>query len=518
MSKEALPTTGIPKLDLGPLFEPIYRTGREGVPLFRMLLGGQWVSGPDGRTFEIDTPIDNSLIARAPQASPEDVTKAIEIAATNQSSIRDIPGIERTEIFERARQVLLEHKDELIRTLMLEAGKPRKDAEGEVKAVAERLKLTLEEARKIFGEYIPGDWSDDTAGKFALVIREPLGVVVAISPFNYPVFIAAAKIIPALLAGNSVVAKGASEDPLSLLLFARILQAAGIPAGALNVVTGSGPALGEALVKDDRVSVVTFTGSTQTGKWVTERVGVKKLHLELGGKGMAVVLDDADLDLAAAKCVEGALKNAGQRCDAISAVLVVEAVAAPFIEKLRAQVDSWTWGNPFAGTVKMGPLINRHAAEWVHTLVQDAVGKGAKLLRGGQLHECYYEPTLLDNVPLDARIANEETFGPVVTVIRIPSEDAAIEIGRRSRYGLDSCVFTTNFYRMWRLAKRLKTGEVTINDLPRHGVGYFPFGGEKESGIGREGIGYSIDEMTTIKTVVFNLEPAGLGKMRKEHG
>lgn len=517
MSKKASSRSGVSKLELSDLFEPTYKVDIEGIPVFRMLLGGQWVSGAEGGTFDVDTPTDNSLVARAPQASPQDVTKAIEIASASQTSIRDIPGIERTDIFEKARALLLEHREELIKVLMLEAGKPHKDAEGEIKAVSERLKLTLEEARKIFGEYIPGDWSDDTAGKFALVIREPVGVVVAISPFNYPLFIPAAKIIPALLAGNSVVAKGASEDPLSLLLFARLLQVAGIPAGALNIVTGSGNTLGQALVADDQVSLVTFTGSTQTGRWVTERAGVKKLHLELGGKGMAVVLDDADLDLAAAKCVEGALKNAGQRCDAISAVLVLEAVAEPFVQKLVAQVDRWTWGNPFTGTVNMGPLINRRAAESVHALVQDAVQKGAKMLRGGQMRDCYYEPTLLDQVPLDARIAHEETFGPVVTVIHIENEEAAIEIGRRSRYGLDSCVFTNNFYRMWRLAKRLKTGEVTINDLPRHGVGYFPFGGEKESGIGREGIGYSIDEMTTIKTVVFNLEPAGLGKVRKAH-
>jgi len=502
------------RLTLGGFFDPAYKIGPDEIPVFNIYVNGEWTTSKSGRIFDVDTPIDDTVIAKAQQASVEDVKAAIKSAYESRSKIRGIPGIDRIAMFRRAAELMKEHKEELVKTIMLEAGKPSRDAEGEVNATIERMMLTMEEAKSIFGEYIPGDWSEETTQKIALVIHEPVGVVAAISPFNYPLYIASAKIIPAILAGNAVVVKGASEDPLVLLLFARVLEEAGLPKGVLNVMTGGGGEVGEALVSDERVSLVSFTGSTETGRLVASKAGVKKLHLELGGKGLAVVLDDADLELSAAKCVEGSLKNAGQRCDAISAVLVIERVADEFVNKLLKHMDDWRHGDPREPSTRVGPVINRRAAERIHSLVQDAIAKGAKLLRGGVYKGCYYEPTLLDHVPLNARITWEETFGPVVTVIRIKSENDAIEISGRSRYGLDSCVFTNNFYRMWKVAKRLQVGEVTINDLPRHGVGYFPFGGAKESGIGREGIGYSIDEMTRLKTIVFNLEPAGLGKVK----
>ncbi|MEM3068410.1 MAG: aldehyde dehydrogenase family protein [Nitrososphaerales archaeon] len=501
-------------LKLNKFFEPIYTLGPDGIPFFKMFINGEWVNSNSKKVIDVDTPIDGSIIARVSDASKEDVDRATDVAYESRQKIRDIPGIERIEIFERASQILSEYKNDFITTLMLEAGKPKRDAEGEVRATVDRLKLTMEEARKIFGEYIPGDWSDDTTGKIALVIREPVGVVVAISPFNYPLFIASAKIVPALLAGNAVVSKQSSENPLSLLLFARVLEEAGIPPGSLNMITGSG-AIGDYLVPNEKVAMINFTGSTEVGKQIAKMAGLKKLHLELGGKGMAIVLDDADLELAAKKCVEGSLKNAGQRCDAISSVLVVESLSDKFVKEVMKEAKNWKHGDPRDPSVKVGPVINVRAAQRIKGLVDDAVAKGAKLLMGGNHKDCYFEPTVLYDVPLNARIAWEETFGPVITIIKIKNEDEAIEIGKKSRYGLDSCVFTKDFYKMWKIAKRLETGEVTINDLPRHGVGYFPFGGSKESGIGREGIGYSIDEMTQIKTITFNLEPAKLGKVRR---
>lgn len=506
------------KIELGSFFDPLYSKAPDGIPVFNILVGGEWRRADEGKTFDVKTPIDESVIARAQMVSVKDVKNAIDTADKSRSKIRDIPGIGRVEIFRKAAEIMNQHREDIVRTIMLEAGKPEEDAEGEVQATIDRMELTLEEARSIFGEYIPGDWSEDTTQKMALVIRQPIGVVATISPFNYPLFIASAKIIPALLAGNTVVAKGASADPLTSLLYARVLEAAGLPAGVLNVITGSGGDVGKALVSDDRVGAVNFTGSTEVGRFVTQYAGIKKLHLELGGKGMAIVLEDADLDLAADRCVAGSLKNAGQRCDAVSAILVMENVADEFVEKVEKQMDKWKHGDPRSPSVKVGPVIDQGAAERIHSLVQDAVEKGAELRRGGAYKVCYYEPTLLDKVPLNARISWEETFGPVVTIIRIKSEDEAIKIGRRSRYGLDSSVFTNNFYRMWKMAKKLDVGEITVNDLPKHGVGFFPFGGSKESGIGREGIGYSIDEMTYLKTVVFNLEPAGLGKVKRRYG
>lgn len=221
------------------------------------------------------------------------------------------------------------------------------------------------------------------------------------------------------------------------------------------------------------------------------------------------------MDLAAKRCVEGSLKNAGQRCDAVSAVFVVEKIADEIVNRMLTEIKNWVLGDPRDKNTKVGPVINLKAAEYIKSLIEDAKAKGAKVLYGGNVKDCYVEPTLLDNVSIDSRIANEETFGPVVTVIRVKDEAQALELAGRSKFGLDSCVFTNNFYRMWKVSKDLQTGGVTINDLPRHGVGYFPFGGIGDSGIGREGIGYSIEEMTRHKTVIFNLEPAGLGKKHK---
>ncbi|MEM3383116.1 MAG: aldehyde dehydrogenase family protein [Nitrososphaerales archaeon] len=506
-----------PVLELSEFFGPIYTKEPDGIPFFKMYINGEWIRSDSDEVIDVDTPIDGSIVARISNASKEDIDKAIDAAHNSRQKIRDMPGIERIEIFWKASQYLLNYKDDFIKALMVEAGKPKKDAEGEVMATIDRLRLTMEEARKIFGEYIPGDWSYDTTGKIALVIREPVGVVVTITPFNYPLFIASSKIIPALLAGNTVVSKQSSENPVSLLLFTRILEEAGIPRGTFNVVTGSGE-IGKYLISNEKVTMINFTGSTDVGRQIANMAALKKMHLELGGKGMAIVLEDADLELAAKKCVEGSLKNAGQRCDAISAILVIESIADKFIEKVMEEVFNWKHGDPRDPSVKVGPVINIKAAERIKGLIDDAKMKGAKLIMGGNHKGCYFEPTVLYDVPLNARIAWEETFGPVITVIKIRNEDEAIEIGKKSRYGLDSCVFTNNFYKMWKIAKRLETGEVTINDLPKHGVGYFPFGGTKESGIGREGIGYSIDEMTVLKTITFNLEPAKLGKVKREHG
>ncbi len=490
---------------LSKIFEPTYEVVDQ-IPSFRVFINGLWLSASGEATFDVLTPVDDSVVARVPDSPVNDAEAAIDAAVEGHRAMMAIPGAERIDLLEKAHQILRKHEDDFIRVLGVEAGKPPKDAGGEVSATAARLRLAGQEAREIFGEFIPGEWSKDAKGRAAIVARVPLGVVAAICPFNYPLFIAAAKAIPALLAGNSVVLKPASDTPLSMVLFARVLEEAGIPPGAFNVVTGRGGTVGDALTSSPKVSMVSFTGSTEVGEAIVRSAGIKKLHLELGGKGMAIVLDDADIHLAAEKCLEGALKNAGQRCDAISAILVVDAVADPFVAQLKKELGSWKHGDPRKEGVRVGPLINQWAANHVKGLIDDAVKNGATLVRGGKTHGCYVEPTLLDKVPLAARIAFEETFGPVVTVIRIKDEQEAVEISKMSRYGLDSCVFTNDYRRVWRIAQNLQVGELTVNDHPAHGVGYFPFGGSKASGIGREGIGYSIDEMTELKTIVLKLE------------
>ena len=493
------------QVKLGDVFAPIYNVADRGVLDFTMMLDGNWISLE--QRIEVRSPIDDGLIATVPSATEREAKRAVESSYSNRNAIRTIPAVRKIEIFERAREILLQNKDSFVSVLTLEAGKPVSNADGEVKATAERLKLTPEEYGKIRGEHIPGDWSEETIGTSADVLREPLGVILAISPFNYPLYITATKVIPALLAGNSVVVKTSSKDPISFLMFARLLEVAGIPAGTLNVITGRGP-IGEYLAAHEKISMLTFTGSTDVGMKLARVAGLKHLHMELGGKGASIVLADADLELAASETVKGALSYSGQRCDAVSRVLVESDVANGFVEKVLKEVGNYKLGDPRDPSVKLGPLIDRNAVERVHGLVLDAIGRGAKPLTGGRHEGNYYHPTVLDDVPFDAKIMWEETFGPVIPIAHVKDVDEAIELANKSRYGLDSCVFTNNINMARKVAKRLEEGEVTVNAAPRHGVGYYPFGGNKDSGIGREGIGYSIEEMTRLKTVVFNWRPA----------
>ena len=490
---------------LGTVFEPTYTLSSDGRVHFKMLIEGSWVSVPE--RIEVHSPIDNSLVATIPSASEKDADRAINSSYDNRSRIRTIPAVKKIEIFQHTRELLLQNAEAFITVLVLEAGKPRANAQGEIRATAERLKLTPEDYGKIRGEHIPGDWSDETIGTDADVLREPVGVVLAISPFNYPLYITATKVIPALLAGNSVIVKTSSKDPLSFLLFARLLELAGIPSTTLNVITGRGK-IGEYLATSEKISMLTFTGSTEIGKTLARVAGLKTLHMELGGKGCSIVLKDADIDLAAVETVKGCLSYSGQRCDAVSRVFVQQEIADVFVKRVLKAVESYKMGDPRDSTVNFGPLIDHSSVEHVHELVTDATSKGAKLLTGGKHEGNFYQPTVLDHVPLDAKVMWEETFGPVVPIARVKDEDEAIQLANKSRFGLDSCVFTQNINLARKVAKRLEEGEVTINAAPRHGVGYYPFGGNKDSGMGREGIGYSIEEMTRLKTIVHNWKPA----------
>ncbi len=500
---------------LSEFFRDCYAIGQNGIPEFKLFIDGSWQNSSSGKTLDVISPIDQRVIARVQSGSTEDVEKAVTSAHNARRKIRDISAIDRIDILNRARHILEERRPDFINTLIHEAGKPYSSAAGEVRAAASRIKMTMEEARSIFGEYVPGDWSEDTMAKFALVIHEPVGIVACITPFNYPLFSVVAKVVPALVSGNVAIVKPASSDPVVAILLARVFQEAGLPEGVLSLVTGSGREVGNPLVSHRLVNLVTLTGSTETGQNVAKLASMKRLHLELGGKGSAIVATDADLFLAAKKVLEGSFKFSGQRCDAISRALIDESVYDPFVSNLLKEYETWKLGDPRDKEVNLGPLINSEAAERVQALVENALSKGALLLKGGKHRDCYFEPTILGNVPLDAEIVWEETFGPVVPLIKVKSIEEAIDLTNKSRYGLDSCVFTNNLYTAWRVAKALEEGTITINDAPAHGVGFFPFGGNKDSGIGREGVGKSIDEMTRIKTIQFNLAPAGLGKTRQ---
>lgn len=489
-------------LDLPSFFSPAVERSGGGLTT-RLSIGGEWRPATGGEVFDDRSPIDGSVIARAAKGTSDDVTAAIDAAREARDGFRGMSAAARLEICQRAAAILSEHADEFVHAIVVDLGKTPEQAGSEVNACRERLGLVREEVRKIFGEYLPGDWIGETAGKSAIVMREPVGTVGAFGPFNYPLFLVASKIIPALAAGNTVVAKAPSEAPVPLVLFARVLEEAGLPPGVLNVITGPGREIGDTLASHPDVSMISFTGSSGVGKSIAASAGPKPMHLELGGNAAAIILADADLELAVEKSVLGALKNAGQRCDAISRVLVEESVYEAYLERALKEVEGWPVGDPRAEGTKVGPMVNEDAATRVQELVEQAVGKGARRLAGGDVGGAYHEPTVLADVPLDADIFWEETFGPVLTVARVADLDTALELANRSRYGLDSAVFTSNLDAAWRAARALECGQVTINDAPAHGVGHFPFGGRKpDSGIGREGLGYSIDECTVLKTVV----------------
>ncbi|OHD10984.1 MAG: hypothetical protein A2Y34_12585 [Spirochaetes bacterium GWC1_27_15] len=466
------------------------------------MINGCWRCVMSNNTFEVRNPANNELIGIVPNCDIGDVNYAIESAKT-APNLKTFNYIKRLEIMENAKKLLLENAHYLAEIITKESGKPLSISEGEVEATAERLRLTMQEINVLNGEYLSGELVSDTQNKFAIVIRKPVGIVATITPFNYPLFIAAAKIIPAILAGNTVIAKPASDTPLSLIHFVRILEMAGMPKGTINIITGRGSHLGDTIVENKDIDAISFTGSTNVGENIVKKAGLKKLHLELGGKAAAIVLADCDIDNAAKTICKGTFRNSGQRCDAVSRILIEKSIKDKFIEKVLIEAQKYKIGDPMDKETQIGTVINEKALWHIDGLVKDALQKGATLLKGGNYKGLFYEPTILSNVTTDMRIAWEEIFGPVMPIIEVNDYNQAIEISNKSEYGLDSCIFTENINFAIKISKMLEDGSVTINSTPAHGVGHFPFGGNKKSGIGREGLQYSIDELTKLHTIIF---------------
>ena len=449
-------------MDIDSFFKDIYYE-ENGKKVFKILVNGNWIKSSSNKTQDVISPINLDVIGSIQLANNYDVISVLK----------------------KAKELIEKYKEDFINDIMIESAKTRNLAEGEVNTTIERFDLINEDLRRV------KIWDKNLFGKEAKIIREPIGIVLAISSFNYPLFSMASKVIPALLGKNSVIGKPSLNDPIVSLMFFKILQEAGVPDGVINVITGLSSEIGDQLVKDGRIQMISLTGSTNTGKHIMSVCGIKRLHLELGGKGNAIVLNDADLQLTAEKIIEGSLKYSGQRCDAISRVLVPEKIHDKLVNEI---IKSFDQKHP-----DIVPLINEDASKKVVELINDAIKNGAKVLRGGKSNRNFVEATILDNVPLLARIAWEETFGPVITIIPVKDEKEAIAIAKESEFGLDSCIFGKR--NVMKYAKMLDDGSVTINNYPSHGTGFYPFGGNKNSGIGREGIGYSLIEMTRIKTI-----------------
>ncbi|WP_049927130.1 aldehyde dehydrogenase family protein [Halopiger goleimassiliensis] len=480
---------------------------REGI-----FIDGTWHQ-PEAE-LEVSDLAAGGQFARVAAADPEDARSALEAAHEIKPELRETSVVERAEWCETIAEGLRDRAEELAEVIVREAGKPISSARGEVEQAATRFDRAAEEARNIVskGEFREGS-TEGHEGWQAIVKHEPIGAVLCITPYNYPLATTALQVAPALAAGNSVLLKPASKTPVSAAILADVIsEVDGIPDGAFNFVPGEASEIGDVLAGDDRVNAIAMTGSSGAGKHVARESGMVNLHMELGGNAPAIVFDDADLTDVAGNCAKGSFKYAGQRCSAVSRVLAHESVHDDVVELIEGQMDAWQPGDLFEEDTTVGPLISEDQAEWVQELVDDAVEKGATLVRGGEryapegvpddLADQFFEPTLLANVPHDARIIDEEQFGPVAAVTTFEDEEEALEIANGSDLALDAAVFTSDYKRAMRVAERVEAGAVRINGAPSHGLGDVPFGGNKDSGIGREGLDASIHEMMRTKSII----------------
>jgi glyceraldehyde-3-phosphate dehydrogenase [NAD(P)+] len=466
-----------------------------------LYIGGRWRPGTG--SIEVADLAAGGTVASVAAATPAQAEEALAAAASAEAAMRETTVVQRAGWVEAVADGIEAHSEELTEVVVREAGKPVSSARSEVEAAAERFRRAAEEVRSLKGEYVEGT-TEGHEGWRAVVRNEPVGTVLCITPYNYPLSTTALQVAPALAAGNAVILKPASKTPVSGALLAEILVEAvpDLPAGGFGFVPGRSSDVGDVLAGDDRLDAIAMTGSASAGKRVAAVSGMVELHMELGGNAPAVVFPDADLAGAAEAVTASSLKYAGQRCSAVSRVLAHEDVHEEVVDRVEAEMDGWQTGDLFDEETDLGPLISESQADWVEGLVDDAVERGARLVRGGGRDGRLVEPTLLAGVGHDARIVHEEQFGPVVAVTSFADEKAALSVANAGDLGLDAAVFTGDYDRAMRVADRLRAGGVRINGAPSHGLGDIPFGGVKDSGIGREGIGYTIETFLDHKSVV----------------
>ncbi|UFJ43110.1 aldehyde dehydrogenase family protein [Brevibacillus humidisoli] len=467
----------------------------------KLFIGGEWV---EGREYsQLSAPHSGEVIAEIPQADQADIDRAISAAQEAHTTMRNTPAHQRATLLASISNLIAERSEEAARLIALEAGKPIRTARGEVARTVQTYRFAAEEAKRIQGETLPLDAAPGGEGRVAYTVREPLGVVAAITPFNFPMNLVAHKVGPALAAGNTVVLKPASQTPLSAYLLAEIAQEAGLPAGALNVVTGSGRVIGDALVTDPRIKAITFTGSPQVGIGIRNRAGLKRVTLELGSNSAVIVDRDVDLGEVVPRCVFGAFSYSGQVCISVQRIYVAAAMFESFVDAFLTETRKLRGGDPLAEETDYAAMIHPGETERTVEWIREAEQKGARILCGGSVEGRVLPPTVLTNVPADARISCQEVFGPVVMINKVESVEEGIRHVNNSNYGLQAGVYTNDVRTALDAAEQLHVGGVMINDIPTFRVDHMPYGGVKESGFGREGIKYAIEELTELKLVVF---------------
>jgi acyl-CoA reductase-like NAD-dependent aldehyde dehydrogenase len=467
-----------------------------------LFVDGRWRA--DGDIVEIHAPYDGSLIARITQGRKEHAEAAIAATVKAFGTTRRLPAFERQRVLRQISASMSERKEEFARTLAQEAGKPIKAARVEVDRAIFTFNVAAEESTRLYGEYLPLDWQEFTAGRWGLVRRFPLGPIVGITPFNFPINLVAHKVAPAIAAGCPMVLKPAPQTPLCSLLLAECVQQAGWPDGGLNVLPLTNEDAG-VLVTDDRVKLISFTGSVPVGWDIKRRAGKKKVLLELGGNAAAIVHSDADLAYAAERCVIGGFAYAGQTCISVQRILVEQSVYGKFTDFLVEGVKQLKAGDPLDESTDIGPLIRESDAIRTAGWIEEAVRAGARLLSGGQRNHRIVEPTILTGTKPDMKVNCQEVFGPVVTVEPYKDFDSALRQVNNSSYGMQAGVFTRDAKLLFQAYEELEVGGVIAGDVPSFRIDHMPYGGVKDSGFGREGLRYAIEEMTEPKLLVMNL-------------
>jgi acyl-CoA reductase-like NAD-dependent aldehyde dehydrogenase len=468
----------------------------------KLLIAGERIE--TGEWSEVQSPYDGTVVGRVAQGDAALVDRAAK-AAREALDKEDFPQHERAAVLDRAAKLVGERVDDLARTIAAEAGKPLKTAKIEAERCVDTLTFSAVEARKLTGGTVPMEASSGGEGKLGLMLRVPYGVVAAISPFNFPLNLVAHKVGPAIAAGNAVVLKPAGQTPISAIKLGAVLVEAGLPAGWLSVIPGSGSDVGAALVEHELTRAITFTGSSKVGWEIRSKVPHKKVNLELGSNAPLIVHSDGDWEAAADKAKLHAFSHAGQSCISIQRVLVHEDVADRFSERLVANAESLKVGDPLDPETDVGPLITRGDRDRVKEWIDEAVSQGAELLTGGELvdQDRCLAPTLLAAPPRDAKVWREEIFGPVATIDRYADFEQALRSANDSRYGLQAGVFTADIGRALEAAGRLEFGGVLVNEVPTFRADQMPYGGVKDSGNTREGPAYAVLELTEERFVTF---------------
>lgn len=467
-----------------------------------MLIDGEYVNDMDRE--DVINPYTGEVIDTVPISHLNNVDKAIEAANNAKKFLQEMSAFKVSNKLFNVYDKLKENRDDFAELLTKEVGKPINESYVELDRSIETLKLAAEEAKRIYGESVPLDAGLNGKGFFAFTQKLPLGVVAAITPFNYPLNLTIHKIAPAIAAKNTVIIKPPTNAPLTVMKFAEFVNEE-FPDGVINVITGYGSEVGDALVASQKIDKISFTGSVLTGLLIAQRAGMKKVTLELGGNDPLVVLDDANVDAAVKGVINGAYLNAGQVCMGVKRIIVQEGIYNKFKTRLVEETSKIKMGNPMDKSTQLGTLISEKAAMQVEETVNNAVNAGAEILTGGKRNGAFYEATVIDKVTHDMDLVVNETFGPVAPLIKVKTVDEAIQIANATEYGLQAGVFTENYKNAMRCANEIEAGTVFINKQSTFRTDNMPFGGFKNSGCGKEGIKYAVEEMTKTKLIGLNL-------------